>query len=637
MANGGALIGLTANTNKRESARADLATLGQLYNMKKQEEAEEQQAQATEAQFYEDIRAKADELLAGDRERINKRAAALRADVKERIRLLGGSRSKFFNNGGIATLSKYREDVLGSHEMQVYKQNKVNLERILAVKEKGMGHLLTPQDQQALEEYYANGQGIIKYSGLMNEIEMPDPMAFDYGKQMTPSDIMDWGNNKMKLVANMALEDPDLDPTKVTRKQVLEYVISKGYGGRGKARDPYANRGSRTRTGDDKDTTKYTISGMYNDWISGLTSVPIGKLDQTAWKDNAYSDIIFGKDNTFGISAFGSDPSALVDFTDNEYRMRNAKKNQQVVTDAWVKAVHGDQVLYEDGFVKNMSIDPEKVYLPNGEQLKFVQDERNSFWTWFRDKNKAEIGGDLDEVKVVTSGVGWTAIDSDGKKNFIVDNMENGKIEKDAANPMFDNPNLQATPTGFIMYETEDWMGNKRHFYQEVDIKTVVGQSAFGQNLGEYNDVKAQTEEQQQKQAVRNAAETQAEADYDAKPKREDPNDDAFSSNVFRMQNSDYNSQAGGKRLEPLRKAFYLALSDSMPNVDLNQAINEDLFGEFMGKGNAVMSPYSANPNVNEFQLIELFYKSQEQKNPSQENLVFKKRLENYLNLIYKK
>ena len=88
-------VGLTHNVGKRESARADLATMGQLVQMKKQQEQEEQQAALIEQQYYEQIRKEADQMLSGDRKRINERSKSLQGQIRQQIKAFGDSRAKF--------------------------------------------------------------------------------------------------------------------------------------------------------------------------------------------------------------------------------------------------------------------------------------------------------------------------------------------------------------------------------------------------------------------------------------------------------------------------------------------------------------------------------------------------------------
>ena len=207
------LTGLTHNVNKKESARQDLATMGQLVQLKRQQEAEEQQAAIIEQQYYDQIRQEAEEMLVGDRKRINERSKNLQGQIRKQIKAFGGSRSKFMASGGLAMLGDYTRNVLQSPEVAQYKANKQNLEQILDIQKKGFGHLLSARDMANLEEYNKNGQGNITFAGLKSEIVMPDKDTILFGKIATGSQILWNDKNYLKILGNFKIDNPDwIDP-----------------------------------------------------------------------------------------------------------------------------------------------------------------------------------------------------------------------------------------------------------------------------------------------------------------------------------------------------------------------------------------------------------------------------------------
>jgi len=197
----GGLIGLATGVNKRDQANRDMNTMAQLYQYKQQDEKDEQLAEAQYQDMLAKVKQQANMLLDGDRVAVNNKALEYQREIKRTIKALGGSKKEFLKRGGIATLGKYKRDLLDSNEFQQFKSNKINMEKILMLKEKGMGHLLNNKDQAKLKSYEANGKGDIEYTGLLNEVDV-DVDAYAFGHDITPEEVLKDNQNRMKIIAN---------------------------------------------------------------------------------------------------------------------------------------------------------------------------------------------------------------------------------------------------------------------------------------------------------------------------------------------------------------------------------------------------------------------------------------------------
>lgn len=219
---GAGYSGLYTNVNKRESAKQDLATLSVLNQEIKQQKAEKEQAQLKEQAYYEQISKFSDTLLAADRARINEKAKNMSSMIRNHLKQFGGDMTKFFENGGHKIMSDYKSSIINSEEASQYMDNKKNMERIIDMQQKGFGHLINPTDLFNLQNYQKNGGGKITFTGMLNEVKMPDPNFEIWGKEITPQRILHNEGNYAKFYANYKLTYPEAPEP--SEKDLLMFV-----------------------------------------------------------------------------------------------------------------------------------------------------------------------------------------------------------------------------------------------------------------------------------------------------------------------------------------------------------------------------------------------------------------------------
>lgn len=221
---GAGYSGLYANTNKREGAKQELATLTLLNNQVRQEKADQEAAQLKEQAYYEQISKYADTLLAPDRARINQKAQSMSSLVRNHVKLYGGDMQKFFENGGHRIMGDYKSSIINSEESSQYLENKKNMERILDMQQKGLGHLINPTDMFNLQKYQSGEGRKISYTGQLLEVKMPDTNTEIWGKEITADRILHHEGNYAKFYANYKLTYPDADDP--TEKDLLMFVAN---------------------------------------------------------------------------------------------------------------------------------------------------------------------------------------------------------------------------------------------------------------------------------------------------------------------------------------------------------------------------------------------------------------------------
>lgn len=229
------LSALSQSISKDDANEKNMQYMQQLHASKKADDLEREQAQLQEQQYYEMLNQQAEGLLAGDKEKINQKALQLQAAAKEQMKLYGGDRKLFLKSGGHNMLKGYIDQVAGSKEMGVYKANKENMVRIMDAQQKGMGSLILDRDLESMQAYQKNGEGEITYSGLMQEIDMPDANNYDLNVDIPLSDIVNHEANRMKILANYKQYYPE--DNDVTNDDLMAFASKMGYGGKGSNRD----------------------------------------------------------------------------------------------------------------------------------------------------------------------------------------------------------------------------------------------------------------------------------------------------------------------------------------------------------------------------------------------------------------
>lgn len=203
------LNALYNKSNKTQETKEELNTLKILSEEQKQDRLEKEQAQIKEQAYYDQISKFADNLLQNDRDKINQKTKLLAKNVREHMKYYGGSAQKFFANGGHKILNEYKRGVINSEEASIYLQNKKNMTFILDAQQRGKGHLLNQKDLENLKNYKNQKGNAITYSGLLNEIELPNANNYDYGSEVPAEDILKNKSNYMKIYGNWTMANPN--------------------------------------------------------------------------------------------------------------------------------------------------------------------------------------------------------------------------------------------------------------------------------------------------------------------------------------------------------------------------------------------------------------------------------------------
>ena len=220
--------GLFARQGNHDRAKEELVTLQSFKAEKEKDELMDQQAQMQKAAYDKQVSDFSDKLLGPDRDRINAKAKMLQARVRDEIRTYGGDMSKFMANGGHMILNDYKNSLVTSEESTVYLENKTNMDRLVAIQMSGKGHLINQNDLFTMKEYNKNKNGKISYTGMLNEIEMPDASLYDYNSEIPTEDILD--KNHVAIYGNYVITHPENpEPS----KQDLLAFTKLHYGGKG--------------------------------------------------------------------------------------------------------------------------------------------------------------------------------------------------------------------------------------------------------------------------------------------------------------------------------------------------------------------------------------------------------------------
>lgn len=223
------LKGLYGSQNFAEKRKEEQQTM-QLYTQQiEKDKLAEEAAQLRQQQYDEKISAFSDKLLAPDRDRINKKAGILSLRIREELKMHGGNMSKFLAAGGHTMMEDYKNGVIKSEEASAYLDNKKNSDLILQLQTSGKGHLVTKKDLNNFKSYGTKGEGKITYSGMLNEVKLPDSDMYEYGQDIPAEDILEM--NRVQIEGNYSIDFPDSpQPTDYD----LKVYTAQNYGGKGK-------------------------------------------------------------------------------------------------------------------------------------------------------------------------------------------------------------------------------------------------------------------------------------------------------------------------------------------------------------------------------------------------------------------
>lgn len=219
------MYGQPSQIDKKNTDFAEMQQVQTYYDKKRKEKEEN----ALKMQLYDqNVEKFADTLLAPDRDRIYNRARILKSNVRSMIKENGGNLEDFFNNGGHQIMANYKNSIIHSTESSDYLENKQNMSMILKVMNEGKSHLISPVDKINFDNYMANKSGKITYSGIMNDIKLPDPTKYEYGAIIPTQDILN--ENRAIILSNYAtynkgtLNDPVITGKLPSEQDLLAFT-----------------------------------------------------------------------------------------------------------------------------------------------------------------------------------------------------------------------------------------------------------------------------------------------------------------------------------------------------------------------------------------------------------------------------
>lgn len=198
-----ALSQMYSGPSQMEKKNMEYSRLQQMQSYFDKERQKKEEASLKMQMYDESVSKFADQLLAPDRNRIYQKSRVLRQSVRQVIEANGGDMRAFYANGGHDVLASYKNSLIQSEESSNYLQNKQNVGFILKAMNEGKAHLISPIDKANFDNYMKNGEGKITYSGMMNDIKMPDASKYEYGQEIPLGDILK--ENYTNILANYAV------------------------------------------------------------------------------------------------------------------------------------------------------------------------------------------------------------------------------------------------------------------------------------------------------------------------------------------------------------------------------------------------------------------------------------------------
>lgn len=576
----GGLTGLTKAINTSESARNDLNTLTALSENIKRDQAESLAYQELEAQQYDEISKMASTLLEKDRNKINEKSLLLQANIREQIGQFG-SRKKFFQSGGLASLKRYKSDLMNSEEVARYTDNKTNLERIFQLQVAGKGHLLAPSDLRALQDYENGQSDKIKFSGLMSEIEYPAEF-YEFGKEIPDLNILTYKDNYARIYGNYITENGEnalagLDSAGI-QNELLNFMKKMNYTGIGK--DEFY------REAREKQRLMAISQARQAATESGTKEAKAPKMSWLSSVNNLLNDTIYDKEVTVnqllnGNYLYNVNKEEAVDYLgasntpwDLQFKTTSTKsgmpfrslgtmfQNKYFKPASAMKVPINDNAKLsqltgfgtnEDGTV-NYTLSTE-LYNANGE--RFAPDDVDDYLM--------SVGGmDLEgKAKVLGSFIGFKTEDGKILMN-VVD--KKGKVRKED-----DNQNRaaygksQPKHSMFIAMQSE---ADDQVFYKEVDITSTLGQNQVSNVLAETDDISGTVQTRNSVKNISDKSKAIVNSNRALIMKnfnRASSENGAFGDTAFVDEVMSFKSPEGGGNRNNLVKAFYMAY-DSYQN-----------------------------------------------------------------------
>lgn len=579
------LLGLTKSINSSESAVRDLSILERMDNRIQQDKQAEIQAQQQEQLMYERAYQMSDQLLEKDRARINARIKMAQSQVTDYMRLNGGSRKRFMEQGGLSVLNGITNDIMRSDEAITYQENKKNLAKILEAKEKGLGHLLSPRDLKSLEEYENSEQGgKITYSGIMAEVEIPPSANFDFGTDIPLEKILSHGSNMMKIKANFEATYPNKEPN---YQNIYAFAKEMGYGGMGsnttrmreetlrqqaiakaKAESPLKEKPNSFITNFNEFKANGIPAGLNMAMLLDKEKYPDGLIETIKKGQNPSANKLLGNKNTL-TSRGRSLSEEGFDWTD----IRNDKGKSQTWWESAFNEKYGLAESYEFmPMSKNQIVDRvfgeqgEKYKIENNEILDFLptQDMYRMDGVQLNASNKLDPDDHKGNYKV--EGV-FTALRGKGPDgNVLITNAYNDD------DTTLDEKQTKINNEGYLGKNGGDNLAfttvialknaNGDLFYKEIDMSRPDIAQALSNAIGDDDNIQPQVDQENRMHAQRQQLEAlSAEEEIQLRGTINTLDKTVFTEGVFESEGSQYYgaNSAGQLNRYPLMKSFYIA------------------------------------------------------------------------------
>lgn len=207
-----ALGGMYSGPSETEKRNTEFSRLQQMQSFYENQRIQKEQAALKMQMYDESVNKFSDQLLAPDRNKLFQRSKILKKSVRDMIKANGGSMKDFFANGGHEIMGNYKSSLINSSEASQYLQNKQNMMFIMKAMNEGKAHLISPVDKANFDNYMQKGDGKLTYSGVMNDIKMPDPSKYAYGQVIPLQDILN--ENRTTILSNYSIYNrgTSLDP-----------------------------------------------------------------------------------------------------------------------------------------------------------------------------------------------------------------------------------------------------------------------------------------------------------------------------------------------------------------------------------------------------------------------------------------
>lgn len=610
--NNGALTGLTADIHKRDSAARDLNTLNSLLMLKKQKEQEEQQAQIAYQEIVGKVQEQTNMLLENDRYAINQKALKLQSDLKEKIKALGGSKRAFMQNGGMNDILQYKNDILNSEEFSRFKNNRINLERLLMVKERGMGHLINIKDEQSLQNYYANNGGEITYTGILNEIDV-DENAYAFGHDITPEEVLAVESNRMKIISNFESDTGEKYIPRYKDEALKDYIKFKGYGGRGKNVQIY----NALKEKQEKESEKSQSINTTTILKSAIETGAVG-----------YNDISYEKTdpNKYATNRLKMRPASNVisktrgflDFSYSRYRPKGALAFGDNVSPEIFEKFTGLKSNDNGKFSVN-ALDLENIYRPSGEKLK------SDFWGVYKGDYKPK------EMMIVYKGK-----DRNGDNMIISEAVDSkGNIDQTANSKLYgeNSENFDTEKTLVVRMEQDHAIGD---FYYEIPLNGDLDYKKLQESLGVYEDISGMSKEDQAlnlklRQNDESSKNILLERNKKIRELNSKIKNDAlsidqktntapvFSTPFFNYYSNQY--KIGNSNRSLLLKSFYQALGQGNNDVTEDAVYNKRFDDYIKDYG---LETVILDNSIDDLKFIDLFYKEDSKRDNDGDTYYFK-------------